>query len=364
MQRVLMTADTVGGVWTFALDLAREFGSNGIEVMLATLGREPSPAQWEEASAISNLRLAASRYKLEWMDDSWEDVKASEDWVLELEKDFTPDVVHLNSFGHQPFLFRAPVVLTAHSCVLSWWSAVKSEPVPPSWNRYRTRAKGSMEEADLLTVPSRAMFDAIREHYGPDLPPIRVVPNGRPPERFHSAAKEPIILAAGRLWDEAKNIAGLAQVAGSLPWPIYVAGDDHAPDESQARMEGCCPLGRLTPADLANWYARAAIYALPARYEPFGLSVLEAAFSRCALVLGDIASLREIWDDAALFVPPGDSLQLISAIRSLIQRPYLRQEMARRSLARAQACTADRMAKEYLDVYESLFRMRSMACVS
>ena len=64
-------------------------------------------------------------------------------------------------------------------------------------------------------------------------------------------------------------------------------------------------LGRLSAGELADWYARAAIYALPARYEPFGLSALEAALSGCALVLGDIPSLREIWGDAALFVPPG-----------------------------------------------------------
>ena len=50
--------------------------------------------------------------------------------------------------------------------------------------------------------------------------------------------------------------------------------------------------------------ARAAIYALPAHYEPFGLSILEAAMSGCALVLGDIPSLREIWGDAAVFVHP------------------------------------------------------------
>ena len=41
--------------------------------------------------------------------------------------------------------------------------------------------------------------------------------------------------------------------------------------------------------------ARASIYALPARYEPFGLSILEAALSGAALVLGDIPSLREVW---------------------------------------------------------------------
>jgi glycogen synthase len=56
----------------------------------------------------------------------------------------------------------------------------------------------------------------------------------------------------------------------------------------------------------ADWYARASIYALPARYEPFGLSALEAALSGCALILGDIPSLREVWLEAAPYVSPDD----------------------------------------------------------
>ena len=54
-------------------------------------------------------------------------------------------------------------------------------------------------------------------------------------------------------------------------------------------------LGKLPAAEMKLWFAHAAIYCLPARYEPFGLSVLEAGLSGCALVLGDIPSLREIW---------------------------------------------------------------------
>lgn len=38
-QRILMTADTVGGVWTYALELAQALDSRGIQIALATMGR-------------------------------------------------------------------------------------------------------------------------------------------------------------------------------------------------------------------------------------------------------------------------------------------------------------------------------------
>jgi glycosyltransferase involved in cell wall biosynthesis len=69
---------------------------------------------------------------------------------------------------------------------------------------------------------------------------------------------------------------------------------------------------------------RAAIYVLPARYEPFGLSALEAALSGCALVLGDLPSLREIWGETAVFIPPDDSEALHSAVSALIGSPERR----------------------------------------
>src|SRR5690606_3875973 len=123
-------------------------------------------------------------------------------------------------------------------------------------------------------------------------------------------AAEPFVLTAGRLWDRAKNVAALDAVAPSLPWPVLVAGDDSGPDGQAEIGRNLRPLGLLAPAELAQWMGRAAVFALPARYEPFGLAVLEAALSGCALVLGDIPTFRELWDDTALFVPPDDHAAL------------------------------------------------------
>jgi glycosyltransferase involved in cell wall biosynthesis len=105
--------------------------------------------------------------------------------------------------------------------------------------------------------------------------------------------------------------------------------------------------------------ARAAIYAFPARYEPFGLSVLEAGLSGCALVLGDIPSLREVWQDAATFVPPEDREALLEAIERLAHDDLLRARMSAAARARAVEFAADRMARRYVDLYRELVSRRS-----
>lgn len=357
VRRVLMTGDTVGGVWTFTLDLAEALAAHGIEVVLATLGGKPKEDQRATAAAIPNLRMYASRYRLEWMDDPWDDVEESGRWLLALAEEVRPDVVHLNSFGHGALAWRAPVVLTAHSCVLSWWDAVKRSPLPPRWNRYRYEVARSLHAADWITAPSHAMHRSLLENYGPGLPECRVIHNGRKQRREH-ADKEPFVLTAGRLWDEAKNVSAVARIASRLPWPAYVAG------ECGAELTGCRALGRLSQDALAGWYARAAIYAHPARYEPFGLCVLEAAMAGCALVLGDIESLREIWGDCAVYVAPDDSDALQAALLRLIGDPQLRMEMAARSTERARTFTPARMAQQYAEVYHAAANARRYACAS
>lgn len=359
-----MTGDTVGGVWTFTVELATALASRGIEVMLATLGGEPSERQRAEAKAVPQLRLAASSYKLEWMDEPWCDVEESGAWLLDLARQFRPDVVHLNSYGHGALPWNAPVLITAHSCVLSWWDAVRCGPVPPAWNRYRHEVERSLRAVDLITAPSRAMLGAVEAHYGPGLPPSRVVDNGRCRSGYRSGPKENLVLTAGRLWDEAKNFAAVAAVAPRLSWPVYAAGDERGPSGKPIDTGGCRCLGRLDAQELAGWYARASIFAAPAHYEPFGLSALEAALSGGALVLGDIESYREIWGDAAVFVNPNDPPALEAALRDLIADAAKRETLAARAFARACHFTRDRMAHGYADAYSWLAGARSMACAS
>lgn len=90
-----MTADTVGGVWTYALDLCRALAPSGVRVTLATMGDAPRADQLAQAAALPNLTLQASTFKLEWMQDPWEDLRRAGDWLLELESKTRPDLVHL-----------------------------------------------------------------------------------------------------------------------------------------------------------------------------------------------------------------------------------------------------------------------------
>ncbi|HEV8577715.1 MAG TPA: glycosyltransferase family 4 protein [Thermoanaerobaculia bacterium] len=359
-RKVLMTADTVGGVWTYAVELARGLAERGVEVALATMGDPLNDLQREKADRIPHLKVFESAFKLEWMEDPWRDVEKAGEWLLGLEDRIGPDLVHLNGYVHGSLPWNAPKVMVGHSCVLSRWLAVKGEPAPESWDRYAREVAAGLASADLVIAPTQAMLGVLAEHYG-TLPRTRVILNGRDPRLFKSAAKEPIVFAAGRLWDEAKNLEALERVAPRLSWPAFVAGENHHPDGGEARPHHTRLLGRLSQRALAAWLGRAAIYCLPARYEPFGLSVLEAALSGCALVLGDIPSLREIWRHRAVFVPSDDPEALEDALGRLIADPDRRSTLAAGSRARALQLTSERMVEAYLAAYGEVLADRAAA---
>lgn len=353
-RRVLMTTDTIGGVWTYALDLSRGLLGHGVEVVLATMGAPVQPRQREAVAKLgSGIRLYESQFKLEWMDDPWRDVAAAGEWLLALEREHCPDVVHLNGYAHAALPWKAPTAVVAHSCVYSWWRAVKKEMPPPQWMPYHEAVRHGLKHAGVVLAPSRSMLAQIARYYG--LPAkAMVIYNGRDGDPQVSVDRQPYVLSVGRLWDEAKNAAGLAAIAPRLSWPVRVAGSTRHPQGGEVFLPKVELLGHRTAAELQEDYRRAAIYALPARYEPFGLSVLEAALGGCALVLGDIASLREIWGSTALFVPPDDPDALYEAITDLIVNPALREALAEASRQRAQAFTIERMTADYLSAYGDL----------
>ncbi|HEY0457015.1 MAG TPA: glycosyltransferase, partial [Verrucomicrobiae bacterium] len=136
-KRVLMTADTVGGVWTYAMQLARALRIYDVQIILATMGAPLNADQRQEAETLDNLQICQSNYKLEWMPEPWRDVSMAGQWLLSLEERFEPDVIHLNGYSHGNLAWSAPVLMAGHSCVLSWWSAVKKEEAPECWNTYR-----------------------------------------------------------------------------------------------------------------------------------------------------------------------------------------------------------------------------------
>jgi glycosyltransferase involved in cell wall biosynthesis len=347
-----MTADSVGGVWTYALELGGALGRRGVQVTLATMGGRLRADQERELRGAGIGRVHVGEFALEWMDEPWEDVDRAGDWLLRIADDVEPDVVHLNGYSHACLPWPAPVVVAGHSDVLSWHEAVRGAAAGPEWDRYRDAVGVGLAAADLLAAPTRALLRALVRLHEPRCP-TRVIPNGldrRPPVR----PKEPLVLGAGRLWDEAKNAASLVRVAPRLPWPVALAGDGEVGDGVRA-------LGRLDREQMDDAFARAAIFAAPARYEPFGLAVLEAARGGCALVLGDIPSLREVWRDAAIYVRPDDHAALERQLGRLIEDDELRADYAHRALARSEVFTAGRMADAHLDAYRAVTRRRAAA---
>lgn len=346
-RRVMMTADTVGGVWPYALELAAGLARRGVLSLIAAMGDAPTPAQRRDAARIAGVQLVHRPFRLEWMPDGAGDLAPAGAWLMDLAGRFRPDIVQINGYAAATSPWRCPVVVVCHSCVRSWWRAVRGCEAPPEWRAYGRRVAQGLAAADAVIAPTAAFLADMRALYGP-LPPAAVIHNSRSAGVFRPAAvKEPVIVTAGRLWDQAKNVALVETVAPRLPWPVAMAGDGGG-RQGAANVHA---LGVLDQAALAGWLGRAAIFTLPARYEPFGLAVLEAALRECALVLGDIATLRELWRDAALFVDPDDPAGLEAALRRLIDDPGLRRALAAAARERAGTFSPESMTERYLAAY-------------
>jgi glycosyltransferase involved in cell wall biosynthesis len=355
--KVLMTADPIGGVWNCALELCTALRRLRVQVALATLGRSLRAHQRQQIAALPNVSLYESEFRLEWMPEPWEDLDRAGEWLLRIEKHVRPDVVHLNHLVHADLAWMSPVVSVGHSCVLSWWAAVRREAVPAEWATYRQRVTDSLRAARYVVAPTQAMLMELERYYGP-FHQTAVIHNARDARLFTAGRKERMVLCAGRLWDGAKNVGALAAVATRVAAPVFLAGETVDPQGRRIEPPGMGLLGSLDPPELAAWYQKAAIYALPARYEPFGLTALEAALSGCALVLGDIDSLREVWGPAARYVQPDDHAALRDTLNELLLNDALRNRLAARAMARARLFAPTRFARQYVDLY------RQVQCIS
>jgi glycosyltransferase involved in cell wall biosynthesis len=342
-----MTVDAVGGVWTYACELVRALSARYLFVV-ACMGPRSSAGQREEMTRAGAARLEESDFALEWKENPWRDVDQAGVWLQGLARSEGAALVHLNGYCHGGLDFGVPKIIVGHSCVLSWWEAVRGGRAPAEWNEYAQRVRAGLRGVDRVVAPTQWMLLQLERHYGP-LVRAEVIANGR---GIHSPAarrdKDEFILGAGRLWDEAKNTALLEAAAREFPWRCCVAG------ENRGRAGELEPLGRLEPAAIRAWMDRAAVFVHPARYEPFGLAPLEAALAGCALVLGEIPSLREVWGDAAQYVGTDDAAALRNTVAALMRDRGLRESWGAAARERAALYSPTRMEAAYDRLYRDL----------
>ena len=358
---VLMTADTIGGVWTYCRELVTQLSRRGIRVTLVSFGEIPTAAQNEWTEGLENVSLHPTAFRLEWMQDAQGDLEQSAALLKDIVAETKPDILHLNQFYYGSIDCDLPRIVVVHSDVVSWWVGVHgAEPPESEWIRtYQENVVRGLAGADIVVAPTQWMLDETRRHYG-EPRETAVVYNGRDARLFSPyETKESFAISVGRLWDAGKQATLLLQ--SDLPLDTILVGSEQSPAGAVASAQSAGQFPRLkmkgpqTEAQLRQLFARAEMYIATSRYEPFGLAPLEAALSRCAVIANDIPSLREVWADDALYFERNNPESLLLTIQELASNSSRLGEYADRAFERARTqYTSEKMAEEYLKLYRSL----------
>jgi glycosyltransferase involved in cell wall biosynthesis len=358
---VLVTADTIGGVWTYTQELVKGLARRGVRVTLVSLGEIPSPKQAEWMEGIPNLDFRPTAFRLEWMQEAEQDLQSSSEYLTAVVREVKPDLLHLNQYCYGDLPGSVPRLVVAHSDVVSWWVGVHGEePRETRWMRwYRDTVARGVSHADAVVAPTRWMLDAVRAYYTAPQQEA-VIYNGRNPNLFNAhMSKDEAVLTVGRLWDGAKQVSLLTQNEQAVP--VFVAGPDRHPDPAFRgvmagwRKQRVYFKGEQSEAQLRQLFGRISMYAATSRYEPFGLAPLEAALSRCALIANDIPTFHEVWGESAYYFRYNDADSLSNAIRRLHADRELRQSYANLAYHRArERYSADRMVDDYINLYQTL----------
>ena len=196
-------------------------------------------------------------------------------------------------------------------------------------------------------------------HYGLDALPAAWGPPGGPnlPEGV------PLLLAVSRL-ERQKGldvaIEALAVVRTTQPAAVLLllgAGSLQKELQDLAAVRGLADAVHFAghTGDVAHWLERADVLVHPARWEGFGLVLLEAMLAELPVVASNVSSIPEIVADGetGLLVPPDDVERLAAAITALLEDPARRAAYGSAALERArQRFSVERMTAHTIAVYK------------
>ena len=364
---VLITADTLGGVWIYTKELVSGLLRRGHHVTLVSLGRVPTGDQSRWMDGLGGLDFLATRYRLEWMQNCEQDIAESREFLSNLALQLRPDILHLNQYCYGNLECDTPRIVVAHSDVLNWWRAVHQDlPIDNPWlSWYQDTVCAGLRAADVVVAPSEWMMQSLSSYYSqPEM--RRVIYNGRNCAIFRvEAQKNLCVLTVGRIWDEAKQASLLLE--RNHPVPVWIVGPHRLPENdthnSIASLPGSYHLcGERSEEEMCLLFAQSAIYAATSRYEPFGLAPVEAALSGCALVANDIPVFHELWGDNVRYFRRNDPDSLAFEIRELLGNKRLTCRYADRAREHAaHRFDATRMIDEYEQLYRNILQCEAEA---
>ncbi len=110
----------------------------------------------------------------------------------------------------------------------------------------------------------------------------------------------------------------------------------------------------VSEEDLVLLYNCATVFLYPSLYEGFGMPVLEAMACGVPVITSNITSMPEIAGDAAILINPRNPEELKNSILTLLNDKKLRNDLRERGFRQAKKFSWKKMAKETLEIYESL----------
>lgn len=243
-----------------------------------------------------------------------------------------PDVFFAPAYT-APLGTGVPLAVTIHDISFvahpEWFRA--GEGLRRRWLTRRAAAS-----AAVIFTDSRFSGSELEAHLGADPGRIRVIPPGvtpRLPKVQPGPPREALVLFVGSLFNRRRLpdlIEAFARATPDLPHSrLVIVGDDRTwprqalPDV--AEQHGVASrtrfLAYVPDEDLAELYARASVFVFLSEYEGFGLTPLEALAAGVPPVVLDTPVAREVYRDAALYVPSGDGRAAAAAIRRLLLEP-------------------------------------------
>ena len=175
------------------------------------------------------------------------------------------------------------------------------------------------------------------------------------------ATDRPTVFFLGR-HEPRKGLEVLLEALSDLPADVrvWVGGDGPQTAELQERFghdDRVEWLGRISDEEREARMRGCTVYCSPSvRGESFGMVLLEAMASGCALVASDLDGHRNVATDGvdALLAPVGDAAALAKAIRRVLDDPGLRAELVAGGRRRAEELSMGRLAERYVEIYGRL----------
>jgi glycosyltransferase involved in cell wall biosynthesis len=329
--------DFAGGGEYVVLETARHLLRRGHQVQVLTMG-DSSITDYE---GIPTLRLGGHRYSMNLRSRTIADAARDADLIQTF-----------NYHACYPS-FRAarrlgkPIVCQFLAVFGQAWLEMKGGMVGRAFLAYERFLLGLPFDRSVFL--SRYSVDLARS-LGPGLPDARIIAPGIDLERYGPRwPKDEIVLFVGK-FDVRKGVDDILAAARRLPdisFLLYGWGEREEslrraapPNVKVERFERGEPL--------VDRFARARAFVFPSRAETFGVAIVEAMASGCAI----ISSIPVGFEGES--IEAGDLDGLVNALRRVWDRPVECAEMGRKNVERAKSFTWDRCIDSTLALYEEV----------